>query len=152
MAALPSGHVAALAVVDCWLRDARSPWWVIAGAAVALHARLPMAVDDIDILLAVDDVPLIADIPGVVRQEGAADPLFRSDFYASVGAAGVTIKCMAGFRSKRDGVWSEIWPRTRMTVPIGGLSVPIPDRAETIDMLTAFGRPKDLQRVALLME
>ncbi|MDJ0276132.1 hypothetical protein QLH51_04845 [Sphingomonas sp. 2R-10] len=150
MAGLSAGHVAALAVADAVLRDARKPWWVIAGAAVALHTREPIVVDDIDILLAVEDVPLVAALSGIVRRECDGHALFRSDFYAAVAIGTVTIEFMAGFRSNRQGLWCDVWPRTRIFVPIGNLSVPTPCPDELIEMLAAFGRPKDLARAALL--
>lgn len=147
---LSGDHVAALAVVDRLLRRAQEPWWVIAGAAVALHATQRLAVDDVDVLLAMCDVALVADVPGLVRKGGAGDALFRSGFYASLPVGGVDIEFMAGFELCGAGGWQPVRPRSRVFVEIGGLAVPTPDRAELIAMLTAFGRPKDLQRVRLL--
>lgn len=150
MAGLSGDHLAALAVVDRLLRHAEEPWWVIAGAAVALHAAQAVAVDDIDVLLAMRDVPLIADLPGMVRKGGDGDPLFRSAWYASLPTGTMDIEFMAGFeRGGRDG-WQPVWPRSRVFVEVAGMAVPTPERGELIDMLRAFGRPKDLQRVRLL--
>jgi hypothetical protein len=147
---LSGDHVAALAVVDRLLRQAQEPWWVIAGAAVALHATERLAVDDVDVLLAMRDVPLVADVPGLVRKGGAGDARFRSAFYASLPVGGVDVEFMAGFELCGAANWQPVWPRSRVFVDVGGLAVPTPDRAELIAMLTAFGRPKDLQRVRLL--
>lgn len=47
------------------LQAAAGPWWIIAEAAVALHARWPVAVDDVDILLEMEDVALIRDLPAL---------------------------------------------------------------------------------------
>lgn len=152
MAGLTDGRVAALAVADRLLQGARRPWWVIAGAAVALHARRPVAVDDIDILLAIEDVPRIADAPGLVRRARDGHALFRSDFYALLVVDSVTIEFMAGFALCCDGIWTPVWPRTRAFVAVGGLSVPVPDRAEMIAMLRDFGRDKDHRRIALLRD
>ncbi|MEN2748394.1 hypothetical protein [Sphingomonas sp. T9W2] len=147
---LSGDHVAALAVVDRLLRQAQEPWWVIAGAAVALHAAEPVAVDDVDVLLAMCDVALIADMPGLVRKGGAGDALFRSAFYGSLPVGGVDVEFMAGFELSGGEGWQPVRPRSRVFVEVGGLAVPTPDRAELIAMLRAFGRPKDLQRVRLL--
>lgn len=147
---LSGDHVAALAVVDRLLRQAQAPWWVIAGAAVALHATERLAVDDVDVLLAMCDVALIAEMPGLVRKGGAGDALFRSVFYASLPVGGVDIEFMAGFELCGATGWQPVWPRSRVFVQIGDLAVPTPERSELIAMLTAFGRPKDLQRVRLL--
>ncbi len=150
MAALPNRHVAALAVVDRLLRDARGPWWVIAGAAVALHARQPVVVGDVDILLSDEDVPLVAAMSGVSQRQGDGDLLFRSRYYAGAVVSGVAIEFMADFMIRGATGWSPVRPRSRMFVPIGGLSIPTPERAELVEMLVAFGRPKDLERVSLL--
>ncbi|WP_242116571.1 hypothetical protein [Sphingomonas lacusdianchii] len=147
---LSGDHVAALAVVDRLLRRAQEPWWVIAGAAVALHAAEPVAVDDVDVLLAMCDVPLVADVPGLVRKGGAGNALFRSAFYASLPVGGIDVEFMAGFELCGAAGWQPVWPRSQVFVEVGGLAVPTPDRAELMTMLTAFGRPKDLQRVRLL--
>jgi len=150
MVNLSDDHVAALGMVDRLLRQAEEPWWVIAGAAVALHASEPLAVDDIDILLSMRDVGLIADLPDIVRKDGDGDKLFRSAYYASLSTGAVDTEFMAGFeRCGRDG-WQPVWPRSRVFVDVAGLAIPTPDRWELVEMLLAFGRPKDLQRVRLL--
>lgn len=150
MAGLSGDHVAALAVVDRLLRHAREPWWVIAGAAVALHAGPVVTVDDIDVLLAISDVALIADVPGMVRNGGGGDALFRSAYYASLPTGAVDIEFMAGFELYGPGGWQPVWPRSRVLVEVADMAVPTPARGELIDMLRAFGRPKDLQRAKLL--
>lgn len=149
-AGLSGDHVAALAVVDRLLRRAHEQWWVIAGAAVALHANEPVIVDDIDVLLAIRDVPLIADLPGLVRKGGDRDARFRSAFYASLAVGTVEVEFMAGFALCGEQGWQPVWPRSRVLVDVAGLAVPTPDRAELVAMLRAFGRPKDLQRARLL--
>lgn len=108
MVGLSGDHVAALAVVDRLLRHAREPWRVIAGAAVALHAAPVVAVDDIDVLLAMSDVALIADVPGMVRKGGGGDALFRSAYYASLPTGAVDIEFMAGFELNGAGGWQPI--------------------------------------------
>ena len=150
MAALSGDHVAALAVVDRLLRRAQEPWWVIAGAAVALHARERIAVDDIDVLLAMRDVPLIADVTALVRKGGDGDARFRSAFYASLPVGTVDVEFMAGFALCGEQGWQPVRPRSRVLVDVAGVAVPVPDRAELVAMLRAFGRPKDLQRARLL--
>lgn len=57
---------------------------------------------------------------------------------------------MAGFHLFADGAWQPVCPATRIKVVIGGGVVFVPDRAELIAMLDAFGRRKDLRRAATL--
>ncbi|WP_077554990.1 hypothetical protein [Rhodanobacter sp. B04] len=48
-----------------------------------------------------------------------------------------------------DG-WEPVRVGRTMTVEVAGLHVPIPVVAEQVRLLESFGRPKDLQRIALL--
>ncbi len=157
--ALSPGHVAALARVAAWLGDARGDWWIIAGAAVALHGGWPIEVGDIDVLIGAADVPLVAALPGVRLLERGGSERFRSDFHAAVDVGGVTVEFMAGFRVRGAGGWAPVMPRSRLAIGVGAIergapacTVHVPALAELIDMLRSFGRPKDLTRIALLEE
>ncbi len=149
MAALSAVHRHALARMAGVLRAATEPWWVIAGAAVALHARRPVPVGDI--LIGIEDVALIRALPGIGVRTPDDNGLFRSCFYAALDVAGVEVECMAGFELCHAGRWEPVRPRSRVFVEVGeGLAVPVPDRADMVAMLTRFGREKDMARIALL--
>lgn len=151
MAGLSPAHRDALAMVAGALRDASEPWWIIAGTAVALHARVAVVVDDIDVLIGMADVPIVSALPGIRIRANDGDDRFRSRFYAAVTMGGVEVEFMAGFELCHRGCWEPVWPRSRAILDLGdGLSVPVPDRAELMAMLTRFGRDKDLARIALL--
>ncbi len=151
MTGLSVAHRDALARIAGVLRAATEPWWVIAGAAVALHARRPVAVGDIDILIGIEDVALIRELPGVRVRAPDDNGLFRSRFYAALEANGVEIECMAGFELYRAGRWEPVQPRSWVMMDVSdGLTVPVPDRDEMVAMLTRFGREKDMARIALL--
>ncbi|KQN71762.1 hypothetical protein [Sphingomonas sp. Leaf62] len=151
MTGLSVAHRDALARMAGVLRAATEPWWVIAGAAVALHSRRPVTVGDIDILIGIEDVALIRELPGVRVRAPDDNGLFRSRFYAALEANGVEIECMAGFELHRAGRREQVRPRSRVFVEVGeGLAVPVPDRADMVAMLTRFGREKDMARIALL--
>lgn len=151
MADLPVAHRDALAMVAGVLRAAAEPWWIIAGTAVALHARVPVAVDDIDVLIGMEDIRLLDAIPGIRVRARDNHPRFRSRFYAASTAGDVAIEYMAGFELCHAGHWEPVAPRSRVLLDLGGgLSVPVPDRAELAAMLARFGRAKDLARIALL--
>jgi len=153
MVRLPIEHRTALAMVVGALRDATAPWWIIAGTAVALHAPVPVAVDDIDVLIGMADVPLVSAMPGLLIRTGDGDDLFRSRFYAALKMGGVDVEFMAGFDLRHGSRWEPVWPRSRVMLPLGeGLSIPVPDRDELVAMLARFGRDKDLARIALLSD
>ena len=151
MVGLSLAHRDALATVAGALQEAAAPWWIITGTAVALHARVPVAVDDIDVLIGMADVPLVTAMPGVRIRGSDGDDLFRSRFYAARELGGVEVEFMAGFELCLGSCWEPVWPRSRVMLDIGdGRSVPVPDRAELTAMLARFGRDKDLARIALL--
>lgn len=151
MVGLSLAHRDALAMIAGALREATEPWWIIAGTAVASHARVPVVVDDIDVLIGMADVPLVTAMPGVRIRGSDGDDLFRSHFYAALEVGGVEVEFMAGFELCHDGCWEPVWPRSRVMLDIGdGRSVPVPDRDELAAMLARFGRDKDLARIALL--
>jgi len=151
MAGLSRTQCDALAMIAGVLRSATASWWIIAGAAVALHARAVVAVDDIDVLIGEQDVALVRALAGVSVRPPDGNALFRSAFYAASDAHGVRIEWMAGFELWHVGGWQPIRPRTRVMIDAGdGLMVPVPDRAEMVAMLTRFGRDKDVTRIALL--
>ncbi|KQM95257.1 hypothetical protein ASE70_00525 [Sphingomonas sp. Leaf22] len=151
MAGLSVAHRHAMAMMVGVLRAATAPWWVIAGASVALHARRPVAVGDIDVLIGIEDVALIRALPGVRVRTPDDNGRFRSPFYAALDVAGVEVECMAGFELCHANRWEPVRPRSRVFVEVDeGLVVPVPDRAELVAMLARFGRAKDLARIALL--
>lgn len=151
MTGLSLAHRKALAMVAAILHDATAPWWIIAGTAVALHARVPVAVDDIDVLIGTADAQRVAAMPDVRIKEGGGDERFRSRFYAARTMGGVEVEFMAGFELCHRGHWEPVWPRSRILLDIGdGRTVPVPDRAELAAMLARFGRDKDVARIALL--
>ncbi|MEP9401512.1 hypothetical protein [Sphingomonas sp. VNH70] len=146
---LSPDHVAALAAVARMLAEAQGPWWVIAGAAVALHGA-PVEVDDIDILFSASDTALVSSLPAMCRNYGAGTTLFRSGFYAASTIGTVRVEWMADFEVSIGTGWHPVLPRSREPAHIGEATVFVPDRGELIAMLASFGRPKDHDRIALL--
>jgi hypothetical protein len=141
---------ATLVAVAGAMGAAAGEWWIIAGAAVALHGGAPIAVGDIDVLFSPVDAALVTALPGLRRKANGDSPRFRSDFYASAEMGGMTVEFMAGFRVLADGDWRMVRPATREPVRVGNATLFVPGRAELIAMLKLFGRDKDRQRIALL--
>ena len=132
------------------MRDARDPWWVISSAAVALHGVAPIEVGDVDVLMSVGDARRAMDGLGVVPTKDRASSLFRSTLFGRWETPPLVVEIMAGFHVTTSAGWTEVLPRTRVSVPLDRRVVYVPDRAELVGILRMFGRPKDLERVRLL--
>ena len=133
------------------MRDAHDPWWVISSAAVALHGVTPIEVGDVDVLMSVGDARRMMDRLGVVPIEDGASLLFRSTLFGRWTMPPLVVEIMAGFHVATSAGWAEVLPRTRVPIFVDERVVYVPDRAELAEMLRLFGRPKDLERVRLLI-
>lgn len=133
------------------LTSARDPWWIIAGAAVALYGETPVVVRDVDVLMSVADAQKIMDGLGIEPATDAADPLFRSALFGRWVGPPLIVEIMADFQVATPQGWTTICPTTRVPVAIDGRCAYVPDRAELAAMLTMFGRPKDMERARLLL-
>ena len=132
------------------MRDAQDPWWVISSAAVALHGVTPIEVGDVDVLMSVADARRVMDRVGIVPTNDGASALFRSTLFGRWETPPLVVEIMAGFHVATGAGWTEVLPRTRLSLPLDGRVVYVPDRAELVGILRMFGRPKDLERVRLL--
>ncbi len=132
------------------MRDAQDPWWVISSAAVALHGVTPVEVGDVDVLMSVADARRVMDRVGIVPTNDGASALFRSTLFGRWETPPLVVEIMAGFHVATGAGWTEVLPRTRVSLPLDGRVVYVPDRAELAGILRMFGRPKDLERVRLL--
>ena len=132
------------------MRDARDPWWVISSAAVALHGVVPIEVGDVDVLMSLGDARRVMDGLGVVPIKDGASSLFRSTLFGRWESPPLVVEVMAAFHVATSAGWTEVLPRTRLSLPLDGRVVYVPDRAELVGILRMFGRPKDLERVRLL--
>ncbi len=108
---LTPSHLAALARVTQILAPARSPWWVIAGAAVALHGVPGWMVDDIDVLIDADDFGLVTAAPEVWSRNPGHSDRFRSTQYATAVVADTHVEFMAGLTVRRRGDWVPVVPK-----------------------------------------
>ena len=139
-----------LAMVALAMRAARSPWWVIGSAAVALHGADQISVADVDILLSVEDANAILLPLGLTIGRGGEHDMFRSEIFARWETPPLTVEFMAGFAVLQDASWQSVWPQTQQLIPLDGAKIPVPERSELIAILTQFGRPKDNERADIL--
>jgi hypothetical protein len=120
-------------------------WWLIGGAAVALHG-LAIVVADVDVLLSRRDFDgIIARLAIRPCDPGTVDRV-RSEKWARWTAPPLSVDVMTGLEIRTGQHWTRVEPRTREPVVVEGRPIFVPARGELIDILRLFGRPKDLER------
>ena len=130
--------------------EAADPWWVIASAAAALHGVTAPEVGDVDVLASDRDAAALLGRLGIEPLVVPAHPLFRSRILGRWTAAPMIVEVMSGFHIRDGPAWREVRPDTREPVDMNGVRLFVPSRAELASMLTAVGRPKDLERARRL--
>lgn len=147
---LPSDLHQTLLMVAAAMDHAQDDWWIISSAAVALHGAGPLTVGDVDVLTSVADASRIFSALGIDALVGTGNALFRSDLFGRWCAPPLTVEFMAGFQVCSQRGWTEIWPETRERIDLDGLALFVPTRGELRQIISSFGRPKDIARAALL--
>ena len=133
------------------MAEARDPWWIIASAAVALHGADPGHVADVDVLLSVTDARCVLPTIGIQLRQGSEHAAFRSSIFGTwSGTTPLPVEFMADFHRWSGEAWLPVQPATRQGVDVDSVVVFVPERTELEAMLTAFGRPKDLERAKSL--
>ncbi|MGL5838620.1 MAG: hypothetical protein ACRCY3_08990 [Sphingorhabdus sp.] len=128
----------------------RDPWWIIGSAAIAIHLQQDVGVKDIDILLSVDDACRVRHQLAIPYMPARPHPLFASKEYFAWYQPAIPVEFMAGFSVCVQHQWHPIECRTRQSFVVGDERVYVPDIGELASLLKLFGRPKDLNRLALL--
>jgi hypothetical protein len=139
-----------LALVAEAAADAADRWWIIGSAAIVLHGRNLPHVKDVDLLMSAGDAETFLRRTGVPVRAGPADARFRSAVFGVWTAPPIPVEVMGGFSVAGDGGWREVALSTREPVSLAGARVYVPAAAELVRLLHSFGRPKDLERAALL--
>lgn len=142
---MPPALRATLVGVARRMARAREPWWVITGAAAALHG-VEGEVGDVDLLVGLDDAPRLL---GHARP-GVASERYRSAIFGTLDDLPLPVEVMAGFELFVDGAWRRVSFASREPVTVDTRTLFVPARAELAAWLTAIGRPKDLRRAAIL--
>jgi hypothetical protein len=127
------------------LVEARDPWWLFGGAAVALHG-LPIEIADVDVVMSARDIGALASRLGIAADRDTPVDRIRSDIWLPWKALPLGVDFTAGLAVRIGKRWTTIAPRTRQTVRVKGRALYVPERAELIEILRLFGRPKDLAR------
>lgn len=139
-----------LSAIGTIMDQARDPWWVIASAAVALHGADPGHVADVDVLLSVPDAKRILPSIGIELRGGSAHPAFRSSIFGTWCGTALPVEFMADFQFLSGEGWLSVQPTTRKAVKAGNAMMFVPEKTELQALLTAFGRPKDMERARRL--
>jgi hypothetical protein len=147
---LPTALEDTLVAVGALMRDAHDPWWIITGAAAAIHGVSPIRVADVDLLLSVQDARQVLREIGIAPTRGAKSDRFRSLIFATWRETPLTVEFMAGFCHRERNRWVAVKPITRRPINVHGETVYVPERSELKAMFERFGRPKDIERVELL--
>ncbi|WP_375270871.1 hypothetical protein [Sphingomonas sp.] len=148
---LPEPLITTIAAAAAVLEDAREPWWIISGAAAAIHGAYPISVADVDVLLSVGDAERLFFRLGIALAPPSDHPRFRSALFGRWTATPLVVEFMARFRLRDcDGIWRAIEPATRRSVRVGSAQVFVPALIELRSMFERFRRAKDMARVDLL--
>lgn len=140
-----------LVAVGTVLADARGPWWVISGAAAALHGAAPICVSDVDVVLSVADAHRLIERIGVGPATPSHHPRFRSEVFVRWTACPLVVEFMANFWLRdADGIWRAVAPATRCAIVVDAVTVHVPDLQDVRALFERLGRPKDRVRIRLL--
>jgi hypothetical protein len=134
--------------LHCHCRD---PWTLI-GSAAAHLAGAEVTVADLDVLTSVRDAQTLIGHWRGWHDESHVPPgedHFRSRF-ARFLFPGLPVEIMGGLELHGERGWQPVQIGAIVMLDVAGLAVPIPVVTEQIRVLESFGRPKDLQRAALL--
>jgi len=114
---------------------------VLHGADISVH--------DVDLLVSRRDGAALLARLGPTRAPSPSDR-FRSDLFGCWTGAPLPVDIMAGFQALGSDGWREIRPASRIAIPLGDTTLPVPSIPELIAHCHLFGRPKDLARAAIL--
>jgi len=129
------------------------PWCVI-GSTAALLLGASVDAADVDVLTSRADAETLMSVWAEWREPSPAladDHRFRSHF-ARFRFPGAPVEVMGALELHADDRWQPVLPGKLVLVGVNGLAVPVPSVEEQIRLCESFGRPKDLQRAALLKQ
>ena len=144
-------HEVLAAAVPGLHRLCRDPWTLI-GSAAARLAGAEVAVADLDVLTSARDADTLIGHWRARRDDAyvpCGEERFRSRF-ARFRFPGLPVEVMGGLELYGERGWEPVRVDRIVTLDMGSLAVPVPAAVEQIRVLESFGRPKDLQRAALL--
>jgi hypothetical protein len=130
--------------------DAVDPWWIIGSAAVLMQGGKVRHVRDVDLMMSAGDAEAFLRRVSVEPRRGTGDERFRSRVFGTWLEPPLAVEAFGGFEVAADGGWRDVSLTTREAISVGGARVHVPTRNELVRLLRSFGRPKDLERAAML--
>lgn len=150
--AMTAALVETLSMLAQAVQDAEDDWWIIGSAAVVLHGGQVPHLKDVDLMMSARDAEAILRRVGGQRGGAEKSERFQSDIFGVWSEPPVPIEIFGGFRLAAGGAWREVSFATREPVAVGNARVFVPSAAELVRLLHSFGRAKDLERAACLVE
>ncbi len=147
---IPPALVETLQRLSADLDALQDDWWLIGSAALVLNGAEIALAGDVDLLTTPDAAKRLAERWGCALNVLGPTDHFRSAVFFSWKETPLPIDVMAGFEVRSGGDWTPVWPRTRVEINWLGGTYFTPSRAELLELLVRFDRPKDRERAALL--
>ena len=150
------GLVATLQALAKVMQDARDDWWIIGSAAVALHlcekdlGGDPGKVADVDVVTSRRDLDALYEALPLTDTPQEGKPMFLSERFGRWSEPSLDVEFMTGLKLRVGDEWEPVEPSTRVPALIGEHALFMPDKRELIEILTRFGREKDLRRAETL--
>jgi hypothetical protein len=132
-----------LSEAACGLTD---DWWLIGSAALAVRGVELANLADVDVLTTPAGLAHLATRWAIVPTTPGPSDRFRSELFLRWMEAPLPVEVMAGFHVRTAEGWCNVWPASREAVVWQGLTFYTPSRAELLDLLDVFDRPKDRER------
>ncbi len=143
---MPPALRATLVGVAARLEAAQEPWWIVTGAAAALHG-VATPVGDVDVLVGTADAIRLL---GADASPGVPGEWCRSARFGRIDGLPLPVEIMAGFDLLTGGRWEPVRFATREAVTLDGETLFVPARDELAVLLRTIGRPKDMARAVML--
>jgi hypothetical protein len=131
-----------------WLE---SDWWVIGSTAALLDGNKQFDPDDVDVFGSTETMNAFVKSFGCELSEAPDHHQFRSMPYQRIALPDSTpIEVMGGLEVLNNGQWQKLLITTRIEISGFGAPLWIPTVEEQIAIFEMFGRPKDLEKAAVL--
>ena len=133
------------------MSECREAWCVFGGTAMRLHGyRMPAPIADIDVLISIADAERLVRRHGFSNMAGTGTERFRSQILLRPDLGKIPVEIMAGFDALSEGIWHRVAIRERQEVTYRSAKTFIASREDLFAIFRLCGRPKDLERMALL--
>ncbi|MEX3010371.1 hypothetical protein [Hoeflea sp. TYP-13] len=126
-------------------------WWIIGSGALKLSRITKEPVRDIDILTTRKTALAFLAYWDIAATPAVPHPFFRSSPFVQVRRPRLLpIDLLGDMHLYENNCWTPLTLKTRNHIVFGSANVFIPELEEQLSVLRRFGRPKDLERAALV--